>query len=513
MTTPTEFEIKLDLPSARPLRLAELPAVRQTSRTVRSERLVSVYFDTDRLKLGRHGATLRVRRIGRQYIQTIKVGDGLFERGEWETPITSDHPDLKAARRTPIKGLLTRKAREQLHAVFETRVRRRTYMLRTKSADIALAVDRGEIDTGKSKRPLHEMELELKRGDKADLFELARTLARITSAELAVKSKSQRGYELIEGTIDAPARAENLRLPERASAADAFRMIAGSCLKQIVANKPAVLAAKPDGIHQMRVGLRRLRAALSLFAEILPVESSLSIKNELRWLTDELGPARELEVMLGSVVMPLAKRGGRVAGIESLSRDLRHEQRLARKRAAEAVNSPRFRDLMLDLAGWIEVGAWQQADPLLSERATEPITTCARLELERRWKKLRKRGRALSTLDPQLRHKLRIRAKKLRYASEFFASVFDGKEAGRYKTFVRALHELQDRLGELNDIAVHENLSTAVAEASAARAMARPHRAFAAGLVVGHEEARLQSVLQAAEQAYDRFSKAKRFWG
>src|SRR5262245_49057167 len=110
MTSPTEFEIKLELPSAKPLRLVELPAVRQTSRTVRSERLVSVYFDTDRLKLARNGATLRVRRVGRQRIQTIKVGDGLFERGEWETPIASDHPDLKAARRTPIKGLLGKKA-------------------------------------------------------------------------------------------------------------------------------------------------------------------------------------------------------------------------------------------------------------------------------------------------------------------------------------------------------------------------------------------------------------------
>ncbi len=512
MTSPTEFEIKLELPSGKPLRVADL-AVRQTRGTVRSEKLISVYFDTDRLKLAHHGATLRVRRLGRQRIQTVKTGDGLFERGEWEIAITSDHPDLKAACQTPIKGLLTRKARQQLHAVFETRVRRRTYLLRTKTADIALAIDRGEIDTGKSKLPLREIELELKRGDKAELFDVARTIARITSADLAVKSKSERGYELIEGTVGGAAKAEDLKLPKAASARDAFKTIAGSCLRQVAANKPAVLAANPDGIHQMRVGLRRLRAALSLFKEILPAQSSRHIRNELKWLTDELGPARELEVLLGHVVAPLAKRGGRIAGIESLSRDLRGQRRLARKRAADAVVSPRFRDLMLDLAGWIEVGAWQQADPLLSERAAEPVGMGARLELDQRWKKVRKRGRALATLEPQRRHKLRIQAKKLHYAAEFFASVFDGKAASkRHRTFVRALHGLQDCLGDLNDIAVHENRSTAVAEASAARAKAQPHRAFAAGLVVGHEEARLQSVLQAAEQAYDRFRSAKPFW-
>jgi triphosphatase len=523
MTSPTEIEIKLELPSAKPLRIAEVPAVRQTSRTVRSEKLVSVYFDTDRLKLGRHGVTLRVRQIGRRHVQTIKTGDGLFERGEWETPIATDHPNLKAARRTPIKRLLTRKARQQLHAVFETRVRRRTYSLRTRTADIALAIDRGEIDTGKAKLPLHEIELELERGDKAELFELARTLVRLTSAELAVKSKSERGYELIDGSIDAVAKAENLKLPRRASTSDAFKLIAGSCLKQVVANKPAVLAKKADGIHQMRVGLRRLRAALSLFREMLPAESTQHIKGELRWLTGELAPARELEVLLGSVVAPLAKRGGKsvggksvggkAVGIESLSRELRQERRAARQRAADAAGSARFRDLMIDLAGWIEVGAWQHADPLLRERAGEPVASSARLQLERRWKKLRKHGRALATLEPQRRHKLRIETKKLRYAAEFFASVLAAEDAPRsYKTFVRALHELQDRLGELNDIAVHENRSTAVAEASAARARAQPHRAFAAGLVVGHEEARLQTVLQAAERAYDSFRKVKPFW-
>ncbi len=512
MTSPTEIEIKLELPSAKPLRVADLP-LRQTSRTVRSEKLVSIYFDTDRLKLGRHGVTLRVRRIGRQHVQTIKTGYGLFERGEWETAVASDHPDLKAARRNPIKPLLTRKARQQLHAVFETRVRRRTYLLRTKSADIALAIDLGEIDTGKSKLPLHEMELELKRGDRADLFELARTLARITSAELVVKSKSQRGYELIEGAAGGAARAEDLEVPKQASAGDAFRLIAGSCLKQIVANKPAVLAGKADGIHQMRVGLRRLRAAFSLFKDILPAGSSLQIKDELKWLTDELGPARELEVLLGNVVTPLTKRRGKAVGIETLSRDLRRERRDAKRRAADAVNSSRFRDLMLDVAAWIEIGAWAHNDPLLAERAAEPIATCARLELERRWKRVRKRGRALATLEVQRRHKLRIQAKKLRYAAEFFASVFNGKEDGRrYKAFVRALHRLQDCLGELNDIAVHEHRSTAVAEASAARVKAQPHQAFAAGLVVGHEEARQQTVLQAAERAYDRFREAKPFW-
>src|SRR5436305_1030525 len=135
MATPTEFEIKLELPSAKPVRFAALPMFRQASRSARNEKLVSVYFDTDRLKLAKRGLTLRVRRVGRTHVQTIKASDGgPFERGEWETPVADDHPDLKAARNTPLDPLLGKKTRRQLHAVFETRVQRKTYLLKTKTS-------------------------------------------------------------------------------------------------------------------------------------------------------------------------------------------------------------------------------------------------------------------------------------------------------------------------------------------------------------------------------------------
>jgi triphosphatase len=516
MAIPTEFEIKLKLPSAKPIRLAQMPGFRQTKRTPRNEKLVSVYFDTDRLKLAKRGLTLRVRRVGRKHVQTIKSSDGgPFERGEWETPVADDHPDLKAARGTPLNPLLDKKTKQQLHPVFETRVRRRTYLLKTKTSEVALAIDRGEIDTGRSSVPLHEIELELKHGDKADLFELAQTLARTTSAELAVKSKSERGYELVEGVVDAVARGDNPVIATDASAASAFRAIAATCLKQVIANKAAVLAENPDGVHQMRIGLRRLRAALSLFSEILPAHSTAKIKAELRWLTDELGPAREFEVLLVRVVAPLEQRSTEIAGIRSLSRDLQEERRLALQRATAAVSSTRFRDLALDVACWIEVRAWQdiQDDPLLRERSVAPVETIARAQLDRRWRKIRKRGRSLATLDPDRRHKLRIQAKKLRYAAEFFETIFASKTADkRRKAFMKSLRDLQQCLGELNDIAVHENLSTAVAEASAARSKQPPSRAFAAGLVVGHEEARLQSVMNDAVRAYDCFREAKPYW-
>ena len=131
-------------------------------------------------------------------------------------------------------------------------------------------------------------------------------------------------------------------------------------------------------------------------------------------------------------------------------------------------------------------------------------------QLSRRWKKNLKSGKHLDTLDPQHRHKLRIQAKKLRYAAEFFASVFTRKKSmRRQKDFVESLQQLQDALGELNDIAVNEKLLQRLGGAK--RHGGRIRKAFV-GRLSAREEARISPVLKEAERAYAAFVKAKPFW-
>jgi CHAD domain-containing protein len=170
---------------------------------------------------------------------------------------------------------------------------------------------------------------------------------------------------------------------------------------------------------------------------------------------------------------------------------------------------------VLDTAAWIEAGDWtRNADDLVQILREQPVLVTAVAQLRKRWKKILKNGGRLDKLDPQRRHRLRIQAKKLRYASEFFAGVFPGKKAGsRRQDFVASLEKLQDALGDLNDIAVHENLTERIAEApDEKRRGGRAKKAFAAGRLSGREEARIASVLKDAERAYDAFAKAKPFW-
>src|SRR5262245_12837748 len=147
---------------------------------------------------------------------------------------------------------------------------------------------------------------------------------------------------------------------------------------------------------------------------------------------------------------------------------------------------------------------------------TRPIAPAAADERRRRWKRILKRGRHLDALDPERRHKLRIQAKKLRYAAEFFAGAFPRrKSARRRQDFVACLEKLQDALGDLNDIAVHEEMSKRLLEDSTTngnRRGGRAHKAFAAGRLSGREEARVAAVRKDAEQAHADFGKAKPFW-
>jgi inorganic triphosphatase YgiF len=516
MTTPKEVELKLALPPASLPRLKTAPLVRARGKRGKSETQVSVYFDTETHKLLRNGLSLRVRRVGRRYMQTIKSsGDGgPFERGEWESEIADEKPDLRLARGTALEPLLGRKLKRKLRPMFETRVRRTTYPLADGKQDIALTLDKGRIDAGERSEPLCEIELELRDGDKAALFEVARELAQTVPVQLATKSKAERGYALLTNNRVTALKAEPVALGAGASTRDGFRVIGRACLEQVIGNEPALLAGDPEGVHQMRVGVRRLRAAISLFSGLLRDPQTAAIKRELKWLTGELGPARELHVMLTRVVAPVRRRHARSDGVVTLSKDLDERRAAAVKRAQDAVQSPRFRALALDVAAWLEAGQWTEPeDDLLRERGEAPIEAYAAAELDRRWRKIRKRGGRLAQLDPASRHKLRIQAKKVRYASEFFAGVFPGKRAAkRRQKFLSALEGVQDCLGDLNDIAVHEDLMAAMARAASRRRRRNPKRAFAAGLLTGREDARLDTVLAAATEACTALAKVKPFW-
>jgi inorganic triphosphatase YgiF len=438
---PLEIELKLEIDAADAARFAEAPVLAG----LKSERqdLLSTYFDTPDEDLRRKGYGLRIRRKGEKRIQTVKAegegAAGLFVRPEWECEVKGDRPVLDATA-GPLAELFAPNLLATLEPIFETRVTRTLFDAVIEGAAIELALDVGEAVAGPRSTPLSEVELELKSGNPRALFDLARRLDEHVPLRLGVRSKSETGCGLTGDRKRRAIKAEPVELDRAGDARDAFAAIAHGCIRQFRLNESGVMTAGTAGsIHQARVGLRRLRSAFSLFKPLLAGDDRADLlKLELKWLAAELGEVRNLDVL-----------------IPRMSEGVRAQLQVVRERALEHVRaslaSARTRLLMIDLAEWLAIGDWRvdPADPALAARLAPDFAADV---LDRHRRKIRKRGKHLARLDDEHRHEVRIEGKKLRYAAEFFGSLYPGKKARRrHKAFVSAVEDLQDALGELND--------------------------------------------------------------
>jgi CHAD domain-containing protein len=241
-----------------------------------------------------------------------------------------------------------------------------------------------------------------------------------------------------------------------------------------------------------------------------------TIKTELRWLAREFGPARDLDTLLIEVLKPLRKQHANESGLVSISKMFGRERLKSYRRAQEAFQSARFRLLVLDTAEWVEAGPWSNSqDPVMRARREMPIDIRAAEQLSRRRKKIMRRGAKIGDLSPEQLHRLRIQVKKARYAAEFFSSVYQGKKATkRCKEILKSLTQLQNCLGGINDIVTRKALFAEII-ANPRRGLTAEQnrrRAFAAGLIIGDQQAQVRHLLDGARKAHSRFDSAKVFW-
>lgn len=518
---PREIELKLEV-DAREVARIRRHLSRLSDAKPLVDTLVSVYFDTARWRLREHHLSLRVRRMGREYIQTVK-GDGgpatgLYDRAEWEHVVRGPQPDLSWITQTPLAPLLHGKPAAALRAIFETRIRRTTYRLTRSGATIAATLDQGTVRAGSRRCRLCEVELELLGGAPAALFSVARALGDVAVVHLCIKTKADRGYELLQSKLTASAP-ERIRPSPTATAGEAFQTIARGCLRQVIASEEALLACDAEALHRMRTVLRRLRTAISVFSGVLDNREAERIMAVLRWMGRELGPARDVDVFIADVVRPLRKRHAQERGMNRICRDFERRRGLLYEQIAKSLNSVRFRHLELDLARWIEAGQWVRSQGgRASRRRDRPVRLLAAEALARRRKKLIKACRRVTKLNRRGRHRLRIRAKKLRYIIEFFSDLFPGKKRARHcRIILSTLEHLQDSLGALNDLAGREALAFERAQVTELKRSwvvgpgAAP-RTFVARVDFAAQSTRVSHLLHEAQSAFEKFCSVRPFW-
>jgi inorganic triphosphatase YgiF len=458
-----ECEIKLAVDAASATQLKKSAVLREhaVSRP-REQEHVDRYFDTGGFDLWKHGYALRVRTAGERHVQTLKGGGsavaGLHRRTELEAEIASETPDqalFSKQLREALPDLAHHLDGQQLAAdpVFVNRTKRTTWMLALPDGShVECALDVGELQHGERKTQVRELELEVKNGDPACLYELARRVHEATPVRIENVSKAERGYALATDDKAHAVKATPVTLKRKATLGEALGEILHNCLLQMQANERGVLAGDVESLHQMRVGLRRLRAALAMVEGVVQLPEPMAA--DIEWLAGELGEARNWDVFLESVLpgLPLAEEHKpALARVEAAARE---EADRHRARVRSAVGSPRYTALLLALGGWIAGKGWQHtalpADPL-----EQKVAKAAPKLVQHAAARVRKRARGYDLKRPECLHKVRIAAKKERYAREFFAALSHDRKATRRHDL---LSGMQDELGEINDAFVAREL-------------------------------------------------------
>ncbi len=488
------------------------------------ERAESSYYDTADSLLAHAGVALRVRRIGKRWVQTIKgppgsdAGAGLHSRAEFEWPLSRSTLDLTPLSATPWRKLIHKAARHgRLVRRFTTHFERRTIPLRFPDGALAdLCIDQGRITAMRNGRthrvPIAEIEIELESGAAANLFDLALRLAGDLPVRVLTASKADRGHALLRGERDivgTPVKARSVALPRDTTTSDALSTRVRECLEQIAANAPGLLEDNdPEWVHQMRIGTRRLRSCLSLVGRCATSNALDDLLAETKWLAGVLGSVRDWDVFVRETLPPLAagvaQDPATAAGLRRLRARAESRRRLARVAARSAVGSARFQCLLLSgglLCAAPRFGAdAPAADSQPADVLDGRADTFAATLLARRQRKLDEHAATMLHGSPEERHAARIAAKRLRYVAEFFAPLFPKKRA---KGYLKALAAVQDVLGRMNDAATALRLAD---ESGGSKDDA------AAGAVRGWVAAHASALEPELASAWRRFSGAKPFW-
>lgn len=509
-----ELELKFEVPRARLVALARSAWLRQLSNDPpKTQRLVSVYYDTKDLALRDRDISLRVRRIGDRYVQTVKARAArALDRCEWEGKVEDERPDHALARRSGLKPFAGKKQWRKLRPLFETAISRTSLEIREGRSRIALALDQGAINANHHRQPISEVELELEEGAVSDLLTLSRKLGARMPLALGVRSKAERGYALAEGDSAACRKAQAIPLSPDLTCADGFRAIAMACLAHAAANQEAIRDDDPEGIHQMRVGLRRLRSALSLFKDMIEGPETDAIKADLKWLSEQFAPARDFDVLQENSVRPMLENDPGNTGLKALKEDVVERRHKGIAQARRTVESDRYRGILLQTGLWALGGAWSRdADDLSDARRRRPLCRSARDILDARTRKVIKKLEKFDRMDDRQRHKLRIAVKKLRYATGFFDALFPGQDRKR-KRFAAALKRLQSALGRLNDIRVHAGFADGMIGKTGSSRKSAVARAYGLGQLTGQEKDTANACRKEARRAAKAFSALKPYW-
>ena len=496
--------------------LQQAPLIQQHARNRGVvHRLETIYYDTADHALFGGGLSLRVQRHGRRFTQRLrrhgphpaaKMGGTEPVSRSWETPVDGPVPDL-ARLAGAEQALLEPLSAAPLLALFETRLRRQVRRLDLSGALVDISFDSGVIEAQSRQEEMAGLGLSLRSGEFGLLCDFALRLLELAPLRIAPGNTVRRGYALASGTAPRAQKAAPSTLFPDMAADDMIGAVLCGCQSHLQANQLAAAdGSRPEGVHQMRVALRRMRSALTLLRREIASPTMASLGAEAKWAANELGPARGWDVFLGTTLSG-PQRWGRPGTDFDALRQVAQAPRAASYRAVrELIDSPRYARFQLSLLRWIERRGWRnEVDRDGLAVLAEPAAVMALRVLTRLHRRALKQGAHFRRLSATERHELRITLKKLRYAAEFFLPLCP--DPSNSVRFLARLGRLQDALGLDHDAATTQPLLDEAASASSS-----PGVQQAIGLVIGWHARDCLAAGKTLEKQWRRFKRTPTFW-
>ena len=480
---PREIELKLFVPPSSVARLWTHPSIVELAiAPLRIARLENRYFDTPAHDLAARRMALRLRRIGRRWVQTLKAADAadsaLSTRGEWELPVAGPALELGRLRDTPLAALGSpRTLAARLRPVFTTNFRRESRLLRlADGAVVEFAFDVGVISTGRgaSRRSLsiREVEIEVETLDASgaapDLLKFAARLARDLALIPLAASKAARGYRLVAGAPLEPAR---VVLPAPV-ADEPPRLHLGRVLaagnRALLANVHGLFEVAADDavaielVHQARVAIRRMRSALLTFGPVAEGRRFDGLDDDLKAIGRIFGQARDWDVFATT----LLERLDDVVAIDGEGKAAMAALRVEVESRRADARATLMREIDVGALGATTIAIERSVvrlagGPSAAGKGGKTLGTVAPAWLTTQRDRVVRRSRRIAVLDDEQRHGLRVEVKQLRYALDLLEALYDRGEVG---DLVDALAALQEKLGKLNDAVVADALLRTVGE-------------------------------------------------
>jgi CHAD domain-containing protein len=451
-----------------------------------------ILFDSEDLALQKRGISVTVIREGKRVVEVIRRGDGKAAAQNRST----DRLEIAPA---PLPEL----PQIALQPRFRYRLTRSFCLIGGNHWQAEMHIERGDLwptpDLEGPATAFCQISFHLLQGHGAPLAALLRALAETLPLRLTSGQAWDAAHDALRPGARKAVKAKPPPLPPDCANRQALRLIGRAGLAHLLANQACLLDnGDPEAVHQARVALRRLRSALSLFKPLLNDPESEAVRGELRWMQHCLGAARDNDVLLADIILPLERLYHGEPGYAALIGEIGRRRQEARSAMREQLKTPRFTQCLLRLACWIEeVG---HDHPL---RDT-PLRNLALATLTRRYRQVRKRMMHFHALDETARHACRIEVKKLRYALDFFSGVLAD---GRSQKFSAQLAALQDRLGRLNDIATARHSLQQIVLSSG-----QAELGWAAGQIAGWHQHRVADLLDQAWEGWHAMEKLPPFW-